>query len=59
MNPETARRLRDARRYAQDIRRFTEGATAESFLENRGLQLVVHKLPGDGSPAVPEDSPNP
>jgi uncharacterized protein with HEPN domain len=44
MNPETARRLGDARRYAQDVRRFTEGATAESFLENRGLQLVVHKL---------------
>src|SRR5699024_747684 len=44
MNLQTQRRLLDARRYARDIQRYTEGETAESFVKNRGLQLAVQKL---------------
>jgi uncharacterized protein with HEPN domain len=44
MKPETAKRLRDARKYASDIESFTAGKAAADFFEDRGLQLAVHKL---------------
>lgn len=44
MKPETAKRLRDARRYALELRGFIEGRSYTEFLHDRGLQLIVHKL---------------
>jgi len=44
MTPEIAKRLLDARNAAVELEEFIEGHTAESFDDNRGLQLIVHKL---------------
>lgn len=44
MKPETARRLHDARRYAVELQELIEGQTDQGFLQDRGLQLIVHKL---------------
>lgn len=44
MKPQTAKRLRDARQYALELQGFIEGETDEDFLQDRGLQLIVHKL---------------
>jgi uncharacterized protein with HEPN domain len=44
MKPETAKRLRDARKYALELQDFIEGRTNQGFLQDRGLQLIVHKL---------------
>jgi uncharacterized protein with HEPN domain len=44
MTPETAKRLRDALKYAVELRGFVEGRTSQDFDDDRGLQLIVHKL---------------
>lgn len=44
MKPETAKRLRDARRYAIELQGFIDGRSYSEFLHDRGLQLIVHKL---------------
>lgn len=44
MRMTTAKRLRDALDAIDELDQFTAGHTRESFLEDRGLQLIVHKL---------------
>lgn len=44
MTPEIAERLLDARNAAVELVGFIEGHNAASFDDNRGLQLIVHKL---------------
>ena len=44
MTPETAKRLRDAHDACAEIAGFIEGQTLDSFLEHRGLQLILQSL---------------
>ena len=44
MKPETAKRLHDAERAGIELQQFIEGHNAATFDQDRGLQLIVHKL---------------
>lgn len=44
MQHQTAKRLHDALRACEELEHFTTGVSEETFLEDRGLQLIVHKL---------------
>jgi uncharacterized protein with HEPN domain len=44
MRRDTAKRLLDVHRACLEIEQFSAGENAETILENRGLQLILHKL---------------
>lgn len=44
MFPETAKRLRDAQAACIEVATFVEGNNLDSFLDNRGLQLILQAL---------------
>lgn len=45
MKRETAKRLLDARNACVEIESFTEGKGITAIWRDRGLQLILHKLP--------------
>ena len=44
MKPETAKRLLDAKHASEELEGFLSGHTWETFINDRGLQLITHKL---------------
>lgn len=44
MTPETAKRLRDARDACAEVAAFVAGEDLDSFLKDRGLQLILQAL---------------